>query len=236
MKNEDFSFDRYWWEQFEEWTFWIFPHLEQYWEIIGEDYEIIGSGSLAVVISSEEKWLVYKIPYKNCFNKLLDEAKKHEEFYLALRRLKDLQEVPEYIKIPRIRHKLSERQGLYSQEMVRWLTLKSIDIILGTKEFSESKKRELLDTYTDFRLKRFFVEVNKMDQEDFDFTWNCPAIVALEDLEKIGFLTKSKVHAFLEALKRLEMCGYKHHDLHNSNVMIDRQGNIYIIDFWPTKN
>lgn len=56
--------------------------------------------------------------------------------------------------------------------------------------------------------------------------------MSIEDaIDAITKLYPEKLEGFQKTLKYLEYQGIKHGDLHSGNVMVDTNGNIYIIDF-----
>jgi len=220
------------WSEYEEDMFDIYPQLENHRELLWPWFKVIWDWSLAVIVESQEQWLVYKISHNfDCKDMIDKEILNHEKFYLTLRQWIAEGVIPDYIRIPTVRHHPSQHGGVYSMEKIDGLTLKSTDIITNGYEFRKStQKDELLSTLTDFDLKRIFVDDFNIDEEDFDFTSNSKAIDVLEDL-----IWTERYKKFLDTIEYLEQNGCTHKDLHNSNVMLDREWNIYIIDFWPNE-
>jgi len=195
-------------------------HLLVLREKLWNSFRIRWDGSLATVIDSLEEQLWYKVfktePTPLQIAYMQEEIKEHERFYLTLRQWKESGNIPDYIKIPSIRHLPEEHFWMYAQEIIDGLTLKSIEIITQDKELDWYNREEMLDKFTDYDLKMFYKNTLWMDEDDYDFTYNAKATEVLEDI-----VWTKKFEWFLQAIKYLEDNWCTHLDLHNSNVMID---------------
>jgi len=209
-------------------------HLLLLREKLWDNFRIRWDGSLATVIDSLEEQLGYKVfktePSPQQLAYMEQEIKEHERFYLTLRKWRKSNDVPFDIRIPSIRHLPEEHFWMYAQEMINWLTLKSIEIIRNDRLLDWYDRFKMLREFTDYDLKMFYKNEFGMDEDDYDFTYNCKAIDVLEEI-----VWSEKFQWFMQAIKYLEDHWCTHMDLHNSNVMLDNMENIYIIDFWPTE-
>lgn len=210
-----------------------FERYPQLKEVSGitDDVLVMWDGAIAVVVQSPQTWIVYKIPHEWKWEIIDSEFKTHEWFLFALRKWRKEGVIPEYIKIPSIRHNPSEHNWVFAQERVDGLTLKSIQILLRDPRIKNEDRNGMLENFTDFDVKEYFINELWMDEDDFDFDYNCQAVDIIGD-----FVSQDRYEAFLWALEYMESQWCKHYDLHNSNVMIDRKWNIYIIDFWKLEN
>lgn len=201
-----------------------------------EDYNIVWEWGKAVIIDSPEVWLVHKIPYEWGESVIMDEFQEHEKFILTMREGKRLWIVPDYIKIPSVRHMPEPWAAYFSQERVNGLNLKNIQIILRDPRMKWHDRVKMMQEYSDFELKEYFVTQILWDkdreeaEEDYDMDYVCWAKEIIWE-----FVEWEKKEAFMRTISFLESRWCIHHDLHNGNVMIDRTWNIYIIDFWQIK-
>ena len=208
------------------------PHLEKLW-----NYEIVWDWGMAIIVDSPEVWLVHKVPYEGNETVIMEEFEEHERFVLALREWKQLWVIPDYIKIPSVRHMPEPWAPYFSLERIDGLTLKSIHIILRDSRLKQHDRKKMLREFSDYKLKDLFVseilqqEDREEAEEDYDMDYNNRA------LDIIGeFVYEERKLALEKALNFLASKWCVHHDLHNGNIMIDRKWNIFIIDFWKTLN
>ena len=192
-----------------------------------EDILIIWDGWMAVVVQSLQTGIVYKLPHEDSEEAIEAEFSNHEAFLFVLREWRQEGKIPKYVKIPSIRHIPSEHNWVFAQEKVDWLTLKSIELLRTYPWIPDEVRKEMLLSATDYDVKEYFVNELQFDSDNYDFSFNCPAVDVLSEL-----VPAEKYAGFLSALDYFESKWCRHADLHNSNVMIDKEWNIFIIDFW----
>lgn len=111
---------------------------------------------------------------------------------------------------------------------------------LFVKHYQEEDPDKFLDTignFSDYNNLRQYMEAifgDEVSQEDRRDTFDNQEIY-FEFLKKQmsyrGFFTKEQSAAFKRTLDLLHSKGFYHRDLHLRNVMIDKEGRFYIIDF-----
>lgn len=199
-----------------------------FWETwFREDYIIWEWDSgLVIKIWNNRVMKIWKT--KEDSDKLKQEAKDQEKFYIALNELRVEywdEIVPDFIKIPFVMESPNSNTNWYysfEMEYIDWVTLKNIDTKIYFKEYF---------SWTD-------VELDDIEQDEFLISrW-----LTIKDIKGISYDWAGTLEyyfpeiwlPFKRVLKLLKERWFKHLDLHTRNVILSWK-EIYMIDFWMVK-
>ncbi|MBT4936355.1 phosphotransferase, partial [Candidatus Peregrinibacteria bacterium] len=208
-----------------------FSFLKEHKEFLGEmsRERIIGIGSKGIIIQMFGSSSVVKLAVDEDSKLKLDaEYRKHNAFSHILREGKRNDLVPSWVKIPTVSYSPHQLQSHFFMQRVIGQSLHS-RFIRDTynRELSENSSYDL-DSMSDYGLKYLLMSKYSIDEGMID-----TAIESATDMMEKYFPQKNI--EFQKTLNFLLEQGLKHTDLHAGNVMIDRNENIYIIDFDSVK-
>lgn len=155
---------------------------------------------------------------------LSSEFEKHLEFYEVFTSLQSQWLVSSKLHIPQPFWFFAYKTDAFlSMERVRWISLKSLEIIDKYKKVSEF---ENINWLSDYSIETNVKILYWVEQSLLDFL----AIDALDSVAK--FYWNWVVLELAESIKILEDNWLKHTDFHSGNLMVDRNNEFWMIDFW----
>lgn len=239
-------------------SFWnpysLFPILKEYTDIPSPVLEVMGHGASWVIVKCLYSWgMVYKIP-KDALSleNLSKEYENHENFYIAVKKWKKIWEIPEYIYVPLSPEKLSEWNRGYHIQEIEWNTLHSLylkrkykqKILTYLKKFGEwyipawddQLIESLIEWLNDYQVQEILTraEISRWiirhihDYEAYFTDEKLKWVLTQEDLWMLQ-------EQFLESIQKFtQYCQWEwltHKDTNGGNIMIGKDGKIFIIDF-----
>lgn len=216
-----------------------YKFLEKYKEVLGENIsvsDIVWEWTQAIIMKHPTNdRLVLKIAKPWEVDDIMQEFKNHNLFYEKWLELSYDWKIDKNIKVPQVLK--WEVDWYFYMEKVDWQSLYSKTLIERyEKQLSPEELKtiwELDDKQVREFLKKRFKETDSyLDQiiEDYslehllELMWNTYKI--RKETWKIWWTPLDK------AITSLRESWVIHNDLHPWNIMIDREWNIYIIDFW----
>jgi thiamine kinase-like enzyme len=157
------------------------------------------------------------------------EVDNHNTFYSTLRKLKQRWLINEKIKVPKINDYGS--MNYFEMEKVNWISLANYYYKIKFKDKLNKYDDEYIDDLNDLELKKLFKKVwvkdipEQMNEDQKE--WDKMYAELYKFSEK--FL---EPYWFWLAMMIMEELWILHKDLHPWNLMIDKDKNVYIIDFW----
>lgn len=152
------------------------------------------------------------------------EFEKHLEFYETLIILQSQWLISTKLHIPQpFWFYAYKSEMFFSMERVRWISLKSMEIIDKYKKVSSF---ENINGISDYSIETNVKLLYWVEQSLLDFL----AIDALDSVAK--FFWTSVVSELAESIKILEDHWLKHTDFHSWNLMVDWNNEFWMIDFW----
>ena len=192
---------------------------------------ILGEWQNGIVITHPlQEWVVIKIAHPKAMHDLGVEAENHNKAFQILREWKKQnemgeQKIPDTIKIPRIIEHFSETKWYYSMERLPWQSLHTKFLRETFANNLKNDSKELLDSLTDNQIKRRLIDVHRVSAEYVDIAIRNNSTEFTRD-----FLSTRL--DYQKAKGYLKENWFVHPDFHGWNVMLDNNGNLYIIDFW----
>lgn len=231
----------------EKWVCWKFDNLEflkwleikdlyERYPILSEYGEILWPNMEVRVIWEGTKWLILDVNNgKNVLKLPLDleakwklklELEKISKFEKTILIWKEKEYIPDWFKIPEVNTKDINWKLIYSMEKVDGYSLTTLSYI---EKYSKKMQEAGLDfrKMSDFEIKESLVHlwVNRLDLDLMNIDYDV--------LLKKYF--PKKVEWFQFSLEYLKAKWLIHTDLHSWNVMVWKNGDIYIIDFDAVK-
>ncbi len=219
-----------------------YSFLEQYKEILWENIsidDIVWEWTQAIIMRHPtNENLVIKIAKPGEVDDIMQEFKNHNLFYEKWKKWIKKLLIDDKIKIPKVQK--WESDWYFFIEKVDWQSLYSKTLIdryidkLNPQELEQIWK--LADKQVrEFLKKKFDKPDSHLDQIIEDYSTDY-----LSDLLWLGYKYKKETWKIWwtpldNAIKTLRTDGISHNDLHSGNIMIGRNKNIYIIDFWRIK-
>lgn len=184
----------------------------------------MGEGTQGIVIRSERERKVYKFPLNTEAETLLkQEMENHQKFFIALDDSNVL--LPKNIKVPRLPDAPSSKYQLpYVMESIEGLSLKSVQLRSKYHSFLKNERPEDINFLTDRQLESLLEKKYSIPKSEID--------TILEDgVSTLREFFPQKADNLEKILNYLKNKGFVHKDLHSGNLMLDKKGNVYIIDF-----
>lgn len=206
------------------------PHKEILWENLSMN-NILWEWVNGIVLRHPIEWTVVKIRKPGMdVDDIGSEIENHEKVGDVIRKGKEEWLVQTNIIIPEIVQKDPWYLKTYFvMEKVEWQTISS-KIFRNEHVWLKTESPDLLDSLTDREIIELMIEKYWSSTE---------SLKALRESNSDKYLKdgiNKEWWALNNALQYLKENGIEHTDLHTGNVMIDKDWNIYIIDFWTMKN
>nr|MDD3720419.1 phosphotransferase [Candidatus Gracilibacteria bacterium] len=219
-----------------------YSFLEKYKEILGENLninDIVGEGTQAIILRhpTNEK-LVIKIAKPGEVDDIMKEFHNHQLFHEKVKELKRQGLIDDKIKIPYVIG--GEKSGYFFMEKVDGQSLYSKTLIDRFSHKLSPEEIEQIGKLDDKQVREFLKKNFKETDSYLDQIIEDYSVDKLSELlgntYKIRRETGKTGGTPLDnAIKTLGKNGIAHNDLHPGNIMIDRNGNIYMIDFGRIK-
>lgn len=206
------------------------PHKEILWENLSMN-NILWEWVNGIVLRHPIEWTVVKIRKPGMdVDDIGSEIENHEKVGDVIRKGKEEWLVQTNIIIPEIVQKDPWYLKTYFvMEKVEWQTISS-KIFRNEHSWLQTESPDLLDSLTDREIIELMIEKYWSSTE---------SLKALRESNSDKYLKdgiNKEWWALNNALQYLKENEIEHTDLHTGNVMIDKDWNIYIIDFWTMKN
>lgn len=213
-----------------------YDYLIGYKEILWENIDIsniLWEWVNGIVLKHPTNWTVIKIrkPWMDK-DDIWIEIDNHNKILWKLEELKSWENpnIDKSVKIPEIIDIDSwYLKTFYTMEKIEWQTL-STRIFRNEHPWLKLENFEFLDTLTDRQIielmtKKYWSKTDLLKKIRDDNKWKY-----LDDWLESGEWNKLKV-----AIDMLKIENMEHTDLHTGNIMIDKNWNTYLIDFWTAK-
>lgn len=200
-------------------------HREYLWNI--RDSDILWEGNNAIVIKHPIKQdMVVKIAKPWKVDDLNIEIKNHRYAFDILEegRLKWL--VSHIVKIPEIYYSANDMKWYFNMERVLWQSVNTCCLRWQFKRRLINENKDFLDSLTDYEVRLLLNKKYDISDKFID--------MEIDDYSRLYLMDmlNDKNCPLSWALKYLMDNWAWHADLHPWNIMIDRNGYIYIIDMW----
>jgi hypothetical protein len=206
------------------------PHKEILWENISMN-NILWEWVNGIVLRHPIEWTVVKIrkPGMNV-DDIGSEVKNHDKVVLTIKNWKIAWHISDNINVPQIVQKdPGYLKTYFVMEKVEWQTISS-KIFRNEHAWLKTESPDYLDSLTDREIIELMIEKYWSSTE---------SLKALRESNSDKYLKdgiNKEWWALNNALQYLKENWIEHTDLHTGNIMIDKDWNIYIIDFWTMKN
>lgn len=219
-----------------------YSFLEKYKDVLGENLsldDIVWEWTQAIIIKhpTNEK-LVIKIAKPWDVDDIMKEFHNHNLFYEKWKAWIKIWLIDNIIKVPKVQK--WEKDGFFYMEKIDWQSLYSKTLIEKYEKQLTSEELKTIWELDDKQVrevlkKRFNESDSYLDQIIEDYSGDFLADALWTSYKHRKETWKIWWTPLDHAIKVLRENWIAHNDLHPWNIMIDRNWNTYIIDFWRIK-
>lgn len=191
-----------------------------------KDGDIVWEGTYGIIFASEKWGSVTKYPlHTEGRRAILKEADNHSAFYATWKR--GMGTLPKDIKIPKIRMSATEDNPMLTIEKIYGVSLKTIGLYNRHRELLKQENAHYLLSLTDRQFETLLEKKYGIERALIETSVE-------EGMEVLRHFYPQKALHLEEVLQYLKAQWLEHKDLHSGNLMLDKNENVYIIDFWKT--
>lgn len=214
-----------------------YPFLIQHQEFLWENLsinDIIGEWTQAIIIQHpSDISVVIKIAKPWKVDDLMLEYRNHKKMYEAWMEWILEWKIDKKIRIPQI--KIWKRWDYFSMEKIQWQSLHTKTLLEHYKHKIPPEDFTGLSELTDAKVRNYLKTTYALLDYSLDLVIEDHSGELLAELLWFSYTWRVEWIPLREALNYLEGKGMVHRDLHPGNIMLDKNENIYIIDFWRAK-
>lgn len=228
------------WEQGDPYK--LFPFLERYRKVLGDNVkfeDIVWRWLNALTIKWEVKKSLYKIPFEEGkpiqeVNAAIEkEAIVHSGFRELVQPGWESWKLPRTVNVPKVSEIPKPPDVLYTMELIDAKSLSAEDLVRARPDLFSWRNwlsKEQLDGMNDFAIRKY-LEGRYWEKEAHKLMTQFKPEQILNPRLNPVWGNQKLYDDFMKAKKYFEDNWLVHWDLHWGNVLIDKNWNLYIIDF-----
>ncbi|MDD4531069.1 MAG: phosphotransferase [Candidatus Gracilibacteria bacterium] len=213
-----------------------YKFLENYREFLGDirENDILGEGDNAIILrhSKDDNYAI-KISKTGKVDSVLQEFISQQKFYETLQNGRENGLVSDKIRIPSM--KKGNGENYFLMERVEGHSLYGETLLDKYSAVLKSEDINYLKGLNDNEIKNLLTNKYGIKETQIQMMIEDYSVDTMVDLmrntEKYGTFGNTGKTPLGGALDYLRNQGLSHGDLHPGNIMVDKNGNIYIIDF-----